>query len=150
MSTFVTAMHFRVISYFNLKQDGFLCHSQNKIHQHQRRMSIITPFVSSIVFEEEGHLIIHQPKTNAIQLAQRRFRAFFGVTPKICEIIWANLRPKLPPFSKPKHLTWACLFLKVYSTEHVHKCLAKVDERTFRKWAWVFIELMANMNLVRS
>ena len=42
---------------------------------------------------------------------------------------------------KPTHLLWALLFLKTYSTEPtLASRVGGVDEQTFRKWAWFYLE----------
>ena len=78
----------------------------------------------------------------------RRFRALFGVTPKTTAYIWNKMGAKIPATASPQHLLWAFLFLKVYSSENVHAIIAGVDEKTFRKWAWTFVNLIASLDLV--
>ena len=76
----------------------------------------------------------------------QRFRAHFCVTPSLCAEIWARLA--FQPSGKPIHLLWALLFLKTYSTEHVHAAFCQVDEKTFRKWAWIYIKLIEGLPIV--
>lgn len=78
----------------------------------------------------------------------RRFRAFFGVDPIVCSIVWEQLKNDRPPRSKPKHLMWALMFLKIYTTENVFRGIVGVDEKTWRKWIWIFIDLMASLKVV--
>ncbi|KAH9095723.1 hypothetical protein LEN26_017765 [Aphanomyces euteiches] len=40
------------------------------------------------------------------------------------------------------------MFLKVYATESIHATLAGVDEKTFRKWTWQWIEALADLQKV--
>lgn len=77
----------------------------------------------------------------------RKFRSFFGCSPEVCEKLWNNLRDK-PGDSSPKHLLWALLFLKCYNIGSVNASLVNVDEKTFRKWSWCFIELLSQLDLV--
>ena len=37
------------------------------------------------------------------------------------------------------------MFMKIYSQEHIHASLAGVDEKTFRKWSWIFIDAIAGL-----
>lgn len=77
----------------------------------------------------------------------RKFRAFFGISPKLCEIIWCQIEDK--PFgSKPKHLLWSMLFLKTYSTESINAAIVKADEKTYRSWVWRFVALLAGLSVV--
>lgn len=53
-----------------------------------------------------------------------------------------------PLSSRPVHLLWALLFLKVYGSEHTHRMIANVDEKTFRKWSWCFVHLLSDIDVV--
>lgn len=78
----------------------------------------------------------------------RRFRSFFGVSPAVCSLVWDTIGTNLPRGGMPEHLLWALMFLKIYSTEHVHCSFAKCDEKTYRKWSWCFVMLIADLNVV--
>lgn len=86
----------------------------------------------------------HKPE-NSYRIGLRRFRGLFGTTPPICSFIWARIaaRNAHPPYSQPVHLLYALIFLKLYGTEEENKALTGKDEKTFRKWSWTYIELMA-------
>ena len=81
-------------------------------------------------------------------IAKRRFRALFGTSPTVCSTIWRLLSNKLPKGSKPKHLLWACLFLKIYATEQVNSVITGADPKTFRKWVWILLRCIASQHLV--
>ena len=69
-----------------------------------------------------------------------RFISNFGVSPSVMTRMWNLIdQSKI----RPKHLLYGCHFLKVYSTENVHVAMFDVDPKTFRKWSWKAIELMA-------
>ena len=57
--------------------------------------------------------------------------------------------PSLPKQASPVHLLWSLMFLKVYASEHINSMIAEVDEKTFRKWTWKFIRLLADLSAVR-
>lgn len=78
----------------------------------------------------------------------RRFRSMFGCTHFHCETIWNLLMGRHPPYSHPRHLLMALLFLKVYSTEEIHHAISGADEKTFRKWSWIYTSLIAKLNVV--
>lgn len=71
----------------------------------------------------------------------RRFMSHFGASPTQCSQIWILL--KVPKNGRYKHLLWALLKLKVYSTEEVLSGMAGCDEKTFRKWSDKFIGALA-------
>lgn len=78
----------------------------------------------------------------------RRFKSFFGTTPRICAIIWAMLEHKRPSKSAPKHLLWCLLFLKQYNVEHTRRAILKTNEKTLRHWTWIYINLLADLDVV--
>jgi hypothetical protein len=75
-----------------------------------------------------------------------RFRTFFGTSPDVCARIWLLIDPyaTMPTGVQLFHLLWALMFLKLYCAESVLATLAgagqkSVDEKTFRKWCWLFV-----------
>lgn len=100
-------------------------------------------------FYNYGNLITkHASNSKCVGL--RRFKTFFGVSPRICVIAWKYLKDVLPADYKEYHLLWALLFLKCYHKESVNSALVGCDEKTFRKRIWVVIERLAFMKVVRS
>jgi hypothetical protein len=77
-----------------------------------------------------------------------RWQAHFCAEPEVCADVWRrlevdNIDLDAPDdkIAEPCHLLWALLLLKTYETESVLAGLCGgVDEDTFRKWAWHFIE----------
>jgi len=106
-------------------------------------------YTSSAVFISTGADILRCRSDVINTTFNRRFRAFFGTTPIVCSSLWGLLAVSRPPDSKPKHLLWALMFLRLYDTESVHALLAGVDEKTFRKWAWAFVRSLSKIELVR-
>lgn len=80
----------------------------------------------------------------------RRYKSFFGISPTVCSIVWQESKDDHPHGATPKHLLWALSFLKQYSTEHYRRSIFQADEKTIRKWTWIFVELMSNLNTVRQ
>ena len=65
------------------------------------------------------------------------FRGFFGAPIAVIVTLWNLLLPNLGDENgaMPKHLLWAMVFLKVYSTTFVHcRIVNWPDPKTFRKW----------------
>ena len=47
----------------------------------------------------------------------------------------------MPAGVEEKHLLWSLRFLRVYDTEENGACaVGKVDEKTYRKWTFLFVE----------
>jgi len=108
--------------------------------------------VAPTFFQAIGNRIIRRgkarPEFKAEKIAARKFASFFGTSPFICSLLWAYLEPcsNMPLGVQPVHLLWALMFLKVYATESVHAALAGgVDEKTFRKWSWIFVHGIADL-----
>jgi hypothetical protein len=96
-------------------------------------------------FYVQGCNITKHKPSNSYRIGIRRFRGLFGSTPQICSIIWARIAADNahPAGSQPVHLLYALLLLKTYGTEEECKAMTGRDEKTFRKWAWMYIDLMA-------
>jgi hypothetical protein len=54
---------------------------------------------------------------------------------------------ELPTGAKPVHMLWGLLLLKLYCSEQVLAILAGVHEQTFRKWAWYFVDAVADLSV---
>lgn len=104
--------------------------------------------VTSHTFVLLGNRYTSSSLTRSAQVALRRFKSHFGVTPTVCSIIWGKIKYDLPHGGEPKHLLWALLFLKQYSDENARRSILKSDEKTIRKWTWKFVEVLSNMDVV--
>ena len=92
----------------------------------------------------------HGVKKRSRKTMVRIFIDHFGMEPEIISSVWMrlNLSPsiKIPKNSKPQHLLWAFLFMKVYSTENVLTGIAGgVDPKSFRKWRNIFIKAVSKL-----
>ena len=92
--------------------------------------------------------ILSQSKQVSIAVIHRRFKGLFGITPHVTSITWNLVLPCLPSAAKPRHLLWSLLFLFCYATEHVNCAIFRVDEKTYRKWTWFFVDLIGNTSIV--
>ncbi len=81
--------------------------------------------------------------SNSSLTGHRRFSTLYAISPQLCSILW-NLITDKPPKSEPKHFLWCMMFLKNYHKEHVNGA----DEKTFRLWAWRFVELLSQLDVV--
>lgn len=103
---------------------------------------------NSGIFWKLGNDLSGHNLNKSERVGMRRYKSMFGVTPCICHIIWKLIQPKLPNGSSPIHLLWALYFLKNYNTEEVNRAVFRADEKTIRKWIWVFIDHISRMRVV--
>jgi len=80
----------------------------------------------------------------------RDFKSQFGVSWHVCADVWnlLNDHNNLGKYTEPHHLLWSLLFLKVYGNEKTHAALVGVTVKTFRKWVWIMIEKLAEMEVI--
>lgn len=74
---------------------------------------------------------------------KRRWMACFGVIPDVMADLWTRIDPAntMPDGAAPHHLTWMFYFMKLYNQEETNSInVGGVDEKSFRKWTWLFIE----------
>jgi hypothetical protein len=110
--------------------------------------------MDAAVFLDLGNKMMKRHNKLASESEKRRFHATFGTGAEICSLLWAKIDFSTVPLgAKPKHLLWGLMFLKLYCSESVHCTIAGgVDETTFRKWSWIFVEAIAVLHedLVRD
>ena len=104
--------------------------------------------ITKETFWKLGNIYTKSSLTRSENVALRRFKSHFGVTPIICSLIWEKLRTELPVGASPQHLLWGLSFLKQYSDEHYRRSVFRADEKTIRKWKWIFVTYLSNMNVV--
>lgn len=81
-------------------------------------------------------------------VGRRRLKSMFGVTPKVCSLIWNLILPILSIECSPCHLLWALMFLRCYNTEETNRAIVKTDEKTFRKYSCILINYISRMRVV--
>lgn len=105
--------------------------------------------VSSMTFLSLGNKITKTKRGQKESTKTRRFKSFFGITPQVCSIVWEKICDKAPNDFQPKHLLWGLTFLKLYTIEHDRHSTLGADEKTIRKWTWVAVSLLSNLNVVK-
>lgn len=93
---------------------------------------------------------INHTAKRSVNTGLRRFKSFFGVSPQVCATVWNLLNNDEQETSDPKHLLWCLLFLKQYGTEHERRVILKADEKTIRRWTWVYMKLLCEIKVVYS
>lgn len=100
------------------------------------------------IFLKLGNVYTETKATASKHVAIRRFKSFFGVTPRVSSLIWDKLENAVPSGGTPMHLLWSLNFLKQYSVEHCRRSTFHADEKTIRKWTWIFVELLSQLDVV--
>ncbi len=123
---------------------------------------------SEVEFDKVGMAMLRREAGGSKSTHDRRFIANYGCLPRTCAELWRliltsghsafmvevdNMETKKPkkrysfqfPPYKPKHLLWALYLCKCYPTENQGIGMVATDEKTFRKWTWIFIEATASM-----
>ena len=98
--------------------------------------------VAAAAFLLEAHDMLAFPRYRSMYADERKFRALFGVSPEGCQDLWKLSYRFQKAGTQPKHLLWALMLLKVYTTEDVLVSMAGCDRKTFRKWVWPTIHAM--------
>jgi len=80
----------------------------------------------------------------------RRFRSCFGIPAEVFIVVWDRMRAlKLIPVGGVlNHYFWALIFMNLYPENENELCTlcGGIDPKTFRKWAWPFIEAMHELS----
>ena len=89
-------------------------------------------------------------KVRSTQTEDVEFRATFGCHVLIVRSIYKLLYSEdlLPEGGKLEHLLWALMFLKIYAGFKDLASRAGVDEQTFKKWSWLFVLAIANLESI--
>ena len=77
-----------------------------------------------------------------------RFKSCFGASAEQVANLWKRIIAHGPVVAggKAKHLLWALVFLKVYSTVEIHcSIVGWPSPKTFQQWSWYFVERIAEL-----
>ena len=89
----------------------------------------------------------------AASTIRRRFVAHFGVSPCHCAWLWLLIEDELfakDCYADHKHLLWTLNLLKTDDTEMALKGRWQADEKTIRKWIYIVLEAVSDLDLVRG
>ena len=75
------------------------------------------------------------------------FRGLFGVSTKVCGVLWVEINQPTTKMEK-KHLLWALFFLRHYCGERINAHIFQTSEKTYWKWTWLIVELILELDLV--
>ena len=80
----------------------------------------------------------------------RLFKAHFCVSPFIVSCVWNRLEDAtlLPSKSKPFHLLWTLLFLKLYCPSEVLAGMCGTTGKTYRQWIWRMLDRLEVLPVV--
>ena len=88
--------------------------------------------INDAAFYEAGCRLIKRGGNNH-RVQMRTFTAHFGATPAICTELWQMINPRqfINRYSKPVHLLWGLMLMRVYAREEVLAGIAGVTEKTY-------------------
>ncbi len=105
--------------------------------------------VKATAFAFAGEQIIKNAPGMSIIVKKRRFRALSESARRsfaLCGTVSGPLRHA----NQTRNIhCWTC-FLKCYDSEHQNSALSGADRKTFRKRAWKFVNLIADLKIVSS
>ena len=118
---------------------------------------LLFKFISSSMvlycFQALGLLLVGR-EGGSQKTKDRRFRSFFGTSGLVCHEAWELLQASGSLDEYPgltwDHFLWSLSFLKCYSTETQLSALYGIDEKTYRKWVWLCVELISLLDVVSS
>jgi hypothetical protein len=83
------------------------------------------------------------------KIRTRRIKSFFGAPALVIAKLWELLMEKAGPWStltRKQHLLWALHLAKVYASQAVISSnVGAPDEKTYRKWAWLFLDGLVSL-----
>lgn len=125
-------------------------------HYYDYRGAPARPQLDAADFQLLGQSVAKIRSSRSEKVTLRRFKAEFGVPPDVIADVWdlllesKFLRDKLADTStrppNPEHLLWSLMFLKKYSLSSDLAKSVNVDEKTYRKWCWIYIDAIANLD----
>ena len=103
-------------------------------------------------FERLGQDLAGYRSSSSYATKRRRFVSFFGIEACLVAVVWSFLTGIIQAVKElkspnPIHLLWALLFVQCYDTEARNAALCKVDEKTYRKWCWFYLEATADLDV---
>ena len=102
------------------------------------------------LFLAQANRYVQTTFDRSISKKRTKFSSLFGVSAVVCAEVWNRIVSGIPRGARPIHLLWALFFLKSYSFETISSSFFGVTPKTFRKWCWVFVRAIADMEAVRE
>ena len=99
--------------------------------------------------ENLGFDIQHRKNPRSVNTVERVFKSLYGTYPEIICYIWNQLILKrlLIKYDKNKLQRFFLMFdfLKNYCVEHRSAVDFGIDEKTYRKWVWFYLEKVSQL-----
>jgi hypothetical protein len=110
-------------------------------------------YATFLVFDMES-TVIFQNYGKRLKGDDDKFLRLFGVDSNTAALIWNMVESRGNILTEPgraiKHLLWSLLFLKNYETQALACILCRCSEKTHRKWVWIYVNEMSNLDVVSS
>ena len=106
--------------------------------------------VQAETIEKLAYKITRRRPAVSRSTSHRRFVSLFGISSRIVSALWRLLERQatLPRGFTPAHLLWTLCFVKVYATEAITAALFGCDEKTLRKWIWIGLKQLADIDFM--
>ena len=118
----------------------------NGVYHHGKMQHMTPPDMTHIL--QVGQEIMGQSSSTPGSMTEDcRFRAVFGCGPLVALVLSGIVltEPMVISGATVVHMLWALMFLKVCSNKTAMSTMSGVDEKTFRKWPWVLIEAISDL-----
>ena len=82
------------------------------------------------------------------RIRPRFFLSLFGVSSNVVSQLWNLIENQgsHPKGFSPTHLLWTMCFIKVYGREETLSTLFGCDEKTMRKWVWIGLSIISDID----
>ena len=112
-----------------------------------KRMRQTEPTVDDVLYE--GRLVMGRNpfKESAPKTEDDNFRALFGCSAGSALHLWNLIvhEDALPSGGTLRHMIWTLFFVKVYPTDRTCKIMLGADDKTIRKWVYVFMQAISSL-----
>ena len=94
---------------------------------------------------------LQRKKISSENVNHCRFKAWYGIDWNLMSVVWyllyrsGWLQKQTTRKPNPVHLLWALSFLKGYRNKVQHAAEVGKQEKTFQKWAWLYVEGIASL-----
>ena len=118
----------------------------NGVYHHGKKQRMTPPDIT-LILQAWQEIMGRSSSTPGSMTEDCRFHAIFGCGLPIALVLSGMVltEPVVVSGATVVHMLWALMFLKVYSNKTTMSTMAGVDEKTFRKWAWVLIEAISDL-----
>jgi hypothetical protein len=108
--------------------------------------------ITAEAMEAVAREMLHTPNQRKARLTEKQtskqWGSFFGTSSIVAADIWNRIDPvqTVDRSTKPKHLLYAFVVMKIYTGDEAHGQIGKCHKNTFSKWAWLLVEAIHDIH----